>query len=142
MHIISFCFHFTDSPLHVAMSMLVCSSFYYLSLANFIIMNTKLEQTLEIFSQHVLSLHGMLLNNFGFVNHGFNDQYSLMFLIPLQTYLNQETFSPELNAEFHSIYSAYNIIRNFIIIIRQISQTSLGLSHRLKALLRGLELLV
>lgn len=64
------------------------SHFYYLSLAYFIIMNTKLERTLEFFSQHVLNLQGMLLNNFGFVNHGYNDQYSLMFLIPLQTYLN------------------------------------------------------
>lgn len=142
MHIISFYFHFADSPLHVAMSMLLCSSFYYVSLANFIIMNAKPEQTLEFFSQHVLNLQEILLNNFGFFNCGFKEQYSLMFLILLQTYLNYETFSPQLNSEFHSIYSAYNIIRNFIIIVRQISQTLLGLSHRIKALLRGLELLV
>lgn len=74
MHIIAFYFPFTDSPLHVDISMLMYSSFHYLSLANFIIVKTKPEQTLEFFSQHVLNLQEMLLNNFVFVNRGFNDQ--------------------------------------------------------------------
>lgn len=95
----------------------------------FLILNTKLEQKLEIFWQGTLRLREVLLNNCVLANCGF-----LVFLI---TQLGSLFSTAKLN--FTVFILCYNIIRKCII-IRQISKTSQGFRHRIKAFLRGKEL--